>query len=65
MRASNERPYEIVLLYEYGREFEICSVQNFLPDQNFQFSIFNFQLKHKLKSSNTNTCPDCFPRGRD
>lgn len=34
-------------------------------DQNFQFSIFNFQLKRKLKSSNTNTYPDYFPKGRD
>ena len=51
--------------YEYGRECEVCSMQNFFPDQNFQFSIFNFQLKHRLKSSNTNTCPDCFPKGRD
>ena len=50
--------------YEYGRECGVCSTQNFLPDQNFQFSIFNFQLKHKLKSSNTNTYPDCFPKGR-
>ena len=31
--------------YEYGRECGVCSTQNFLPDQNFQFSIFNFQLK--------------------
>ena len=31
--------------YEYGRECRVCSTQNFLPDQNFQFSIFNFQLK--------------------
>ena len=44
--------------YEYGRECGVCSTQNFLPDQNFQ-------LKRKLKSSNTNTCPDCFPKGRD
>ena len=50
--------------YEYGRECGVCSTQNFLPDQNFQFYIFNFQLKRKLKSSNTNTCPDCFPKGR-
>ena len=44
--------------YEYGREYEACSTQNFLPDQNFQ-------LKRKLKSSNTNTYPDYFPKGRD
>ena len=50
--------------YEYGREYGVCSTQNFLPDQNFQFYIFNFTLKRKLKSSNTNTCPDCFPKGR-
>jgi len=50
--------------YEYGRECGVCSTQNFLPDQNFQFYIFNFPLKRKLKSSNTNTCPDCFPKGR-
>ena len=31
--------------YEYGRECGVCSMQNFFPDQNFQFSIFNFQLK--------------------
>ena len=31
--------------YEYGRECGVCSTQNFLPDQNFQFYIFNFQLK--------------------
>ena len=31
--------------YEYGRECGVCSTQNLLPDQNFQFSIFNFQLK--------------------
>ena len=31
--------------YEYGRECEVYSTQNFLPDQNFQFFIFNFQLK--------------------
>lgn len=43
--------------YEYGRECEVCSTQNFLPDQNFP-------LKRQLKSSNTNTCPDCFPKGR-
>lgn len=78
-RASNERPYRFcsfmefclcqlickVNHYEYGRECGVCSTQNFLPDQNFQFSIFNFQLKHKLKSSNTNTYPDYFPKGRD
>ena len=51
--------------YEYGRECGVCSTQIFLPDQNFQFSIFNFQLKRKIKSSNTNTCPDYFPKGRD
>ena len=44
--------------YEYGRECGVCSTQNFLSDQNFQ-------LKRKLKSSNTNTCPDYFPKGRD
>ena len=31
--------------YEYGRECEVCSTQNLLLDQNFQFFIFNFQLK--------------------
>ena len=31
--------------YEYGRECGVCSTQKFIPDQNFQFSIFNFQLK--------------------
>ena len=44
--------------YEYGRECGVCSTQNFLLDQNFP-------LKRQLKSSNTNTCPDCFPKGRD
>lgn len=56
--------YGIVKLHENGRECKVCYIKNFFPDQNFQFSIFNFQLKHRLKSSNTNTCPDCFPKGR-
>ena len=30
--------------YEYGRECGVCSMQNFFPDQNFQFSIKNFLI---------------------
>lgn len=48
-------------------EFSLQTVRRFFLEYVFNSckSAFNFPLKRQLKSSNTNTCPDCFPKGRD
>ena len=75
-RASNERPYRFCSFIEFclynDLQYKSIWIRSGMWSLFYaklssrpKFSIFNFQLKRKLKSSNTNTCPDYFPKGRD
>lgn len=67
--GCNTHSAEVFINSEFANliEFPLQTVRRFLLDYVFNGckSAFNFPLKRQLKSSNTNTCPDCFPKGRD
>ena len=67
--GCNTHSAEVFINSEFANliEFPLQTVRRFFLDYVFDGckSTFNFPLKRKLKSSNTNTCPDCFPKGRD
>lgn len=66
--GCNTHSAEVFINSEFSNliEFSLQTVRRFFLDYVFNSckSTFNFQLKRQLKSSNTNTCPDYFPKGR-